>query len=110
MSFFNRPSSGASQTAARPSRPLLKADGTAFELALYAYDGCFYCRRVRQTLDELGIEVELRNVMRDRGHRDDLIQATGRGTVPVLLIDGEFMSESSEIIRWLRERSAEQPS
>lgn len=114
MSLFNRifpapPQSSDSQATASPRGPLLKPDGTPFELALYAYDGCPYCQRVSRTLDRLGIEVEMRNVLRDRSHRDDLIQATGRSTVPVLFIDGEFMSESSDIIRWLTDRSAEQP-
>jgi len=109
--FFGRGAPTPARSAPRPPpRPLLKPDGTPYELALYGYESCPYCRRVERTLAQLGIEVERRNTMRDRRHRDDLIDATGRGTVPCLFIDGAPMHESADIIRWLRARSEEQPA
>ena len=90
--------------------PLLRSDGTPYVLALYAYDGCPYCQRVYRTLDALGVEVEMRNTMMDRQHRADLVEATGRSTVPCLFIDGQPMHESREIVRWLQARKAEQPA
>ncbi len=78
------------------------------KLALYHFDGCPYCSLVRSVIDELGIEVELRDVFQEPRYRDDLVQARGRATVPVLRItsiDGEerWMPESRDITIYLQE-------
>lgn len=78
-------------------------------LALYHYDGCFFCTIVHRAIAELGIEVELRNIYQDRQHLSDLTAARGRRTVPVLRIsraDGSevWMPESRDIVRYLRQR------
>ena len=83
------------------------AEGPADTLALYHFDGCPFCRRVRRTIDALGIDVELRNIYEDSDHLDALIDARGRATVPVLRItsaDGEdrWMPESADIVRYLQ--------
>ena len=75
-------------------------------LALYTRGCCFFCVYVMRAIKQLGLEVELRDVGRDPGHRSDLIAATGRKTVPVLHIehaDGriEWLPESREIVRYL---------
>jgi len=77
------------------------------QLALYHFEGCGYCYRVRDVIDELGIEVELRDIFENRDWFDELVEARGRRTVPVLRItsaDGEehWMPESRDIIRYLR--------
>ncbi len=51
---------------------------------------------------------ELRDIFQDSQHRDDLVKARGRATVPVLRIespDGEdrWMPESRDIVRYLQE-------
>lgn len=79
------------------------------KLALYHYDGCFFCARVRRVIDELGLDVELRNIHADRAHMSDLMAARGgRRTVPVLCVmrdDGdEWIPESADIVEWLRAR------
>ncbi|MBT8495368.1 MAG: glutathione S-transferase domain-containing protein [Deltaproteobacteria bacterium] len=66
--------------------------------------------KVRHVIDELGLDVELRDVRRDPTHRADLIEARGRRTVPVLRIDrgegeDEWMPESRDIIHFLRSGS-----
>jgi glutaredoxin len=76
-------------------------------LALYHFAGCGYCHIVRDVIDELGVEVELRNIFDNREWFDELVEARGRRTVPVLRIttaDGEerWMPESRDIIRYLR--------
>jgi glutaredoxin len=77
------------------------------KLALYHFDGCPFCMRVRRAIDLLGIDVELRNIYEDREHLDALMAARGRATVPVLRItgpDGEdrWMPESADIVRYLQ--------
>ncbi|MBX7195450.1 MAG: glutaredoxin [Sandaracinaceae bacterium] len=80
----------------------------ADDLALYHFDGCPYCARVRRVLDELGVEVELRDIDEDPAHLRALVEARGRRTVPVLRIrhaeGDEWMPESSDIVAFLRER------
>ncbi|MFN3203022.1 MAG: glutaredoxin family protein [Bradymonadia bacterium] len=74
-------------------------------LALYAYPTCPFCRRVSKAIDDLGLEVEYRNIHQDRAAYQALLQARGRGTVPVLRIDGEggdtWMPESADIVDYL---------
>jgi glutaredoxin len=78
------------------------------KLVLYHFDGCPYCSMVRSAIDQLGVDVELRDIFQDSQHRDDLVKARGRATVPVLRIespDGEdrWMPESRDIVRYLQE-------
>ncbi|MFN7701630.1 MAG: glutaredoxin family protein [Deltaproteobacteria bacterium] len=82
----------------------------ADDLALYHYEGCGYCGRVRRVLAELGVELELRDIEQDRQHLAALVDARGRRTVPVLRIrhpeGDEWMPESADIIAYLRGRFA----
>ena len=76
------------------------------KLALYKYDGCPYCAMVRSAIDRLGIDVELRDIFENSQHRDDLIAARQRATVPVLRItapagEDRWMPESRDIVRFL---------
>jgi glutaredoxin len=76
------------------------------QLALYYFNGCPFCLRVLRVLDHLGVEVELRNIHEDRQHLQDLLEARGRTTVPVLRImtadgDDRWMPESADIVRYL---------
>lgn len=75
-------------------------------LALYYSPTCPFCQRVMKVIARLGLDVEMRNVMEDPKRRDELIEARGRATVPVLWIkspEGEvrWMPESLDIIRYL---------
>jgi glutaredoxin len=75
------------------------------KMALYKYDGCPFCAVVRSAIDRLGIDVELRDIFENPEHRDDLIEARGRATVPVLRItspggDERWMPESRDIVRY----------
>ncbi len=80
-------------------------------LALYQYQSCPYCRRVRMAIDQLGIEIEMRDTLLNSGYGDEVVAATGRRTVPILQIrdvDGgiRWLPESSDIIAYLQERFA----
>jgi len=75
-------------------------------LALYGYDGCPFCAMVRSSIERLGVDVEMRDIFENPQHRDDLIGARGRATVPVLRItspngDERWMPESRDIMRYL---------
>lgn len=76
--------------------------------ALYYYDACPYCQRVLRFLEEAGIEVEMRNTLRDPAARAELLRGGGRGMVPCLRIreDGRehWLYESADIIAYLKQR------
>ncbi len=76
------------------------------KLALYYTPWCPYCGLVREVIDELGIDVELRDIASDSNYQEELVAARQRATVPVLRItspSGEtrWMPESSDIISLL---------
>ncbi len=76
------------------------------ELALYYYPTCPYCHRVQRVIDQLDLDVELRNTIMDPKARNALMEARGNTTVPVLWIrspDGDvrWMPESLDIVEYL---------
>ena len=81
------------------------------KLALYYFDGCPFCNMVIRAIDLLDIDVERRNIMLEPQHRDDLIEARRRATVPVLRItspdgDERWMPESRDIVSYLQQTYA----
>ena len=72
---------------------------------LFKTDLCGFCYRVRGFMDDRGIEVPLRDVNSDAEAFRELLQATGRTTVPCLRIERgdevQWMFESMDIIRYL---------
>jgi len=77
-------------------------------LSLYYYDTCPFCQRVLMAMRSFkNLQIEKRNVMFKSGFAKEQRQATGRSTVPCLRIqkdgDVEWMYESSEIVRYLRD-------
>ena len=82
------------------------ATATRDKLALYQFPSCPFCQIVRATIDQLGLDVELRDIHLDTEHRDALIAERGRPTVPVLQIESpdgsrRWMPESRDIVRYL---------
>ena len=78
-------------------------------LSLYGYPQCPFCARVLHAIDALGLEIPLRNTLQDDALRRELVEAMGRGTVPVLRIEGEggdveWLPESADIVRYLAAR------
>ncbi len=79
------------------------------ELALYYFPSCPFCIRVCETLQRLGLEIELRDIDRESRRRAELIEATGRQAVPCLRIEdaqgaGQWIHESGDIIAYLERR------
>ena len=66
---------------------------------------CPYCQKVRDFLDENGIEYEKINVpnSRDDPIRQDLLDKSGVGTVPVMKVGEDYIGDSSAIIAYLQE-------
>lgn len=84
------------------------------DLALYHFDSCPYCERVRSALRRLDLEVELRDVEVYPKWRQELTAATGRQMVPCLRIEqpgggARWLHESLDIIRYLETEVAPRP-
>jgi len=82
------------------------------KLALYHYDSCPYCAKTRQVIDELGVNVELRNIQFDPQHRIDLQRGGNKTQVPCLRIEQPksktlWLYESDDIINYLAQQQNE---
>ena len=76
-------------------------------LALYEHELCGFCQMVRRSTANLGLEVESRNILREPGRREELIEEGGKGMVPCLRIEYpdsrvEWLYESADIIDYLK--------
>ncbi|MFB6155573.1 MAG: glutaredoxin family protein [Haloferacaceae archaeon] len=72
-------------------------------LTLYALDGCPYCERVHEALDDHGIEYETEWVEPLHSDRNEVKRVSGQRVVPVLVDDerGVTMAESDNILEYL---------
>lgn len=75
--------------------------------SLYYHNMCPFCLRVLSILPSVKATIEKCDVMRNPAFRQQQQQATGRTTVPCLLIEDEngkeqWMYESADIIRFLK--------
>ena len=73
---------------------------------LYQLDGCPYCEKVADRLDELGVDYESVWVAALHSDRDEVKRVSGQRGVPVLIDDdyGVTMAESDRILQFV-ERS-----
>jgi glutathione S-transferase len=73
-------------------------------LILYELEGCPYCAKVINKLDELGLEYESRMVPRSHSERTEVEAVSGQTGVPVLIDEEhgvEGMPESDDIVAYL---------
>ncbi|MGM0557907.1 MAG: glutaredoxin family protein [Myxococcota bacterium] len=82
--------------------------GGDYDLVLYKFNTCPYCRRVLNVVRDLEVDVEFRDTHTDPGAREELREETGRTTVPCLFIDGTPFFESRDINAWLQVHDARQ--
>lgn len=77
------------------------------QLALYYTQSCPYCIRVLNILDGLSLDIELKNISRDRALRQELLKNGGKSQVPCLRVtkpggSETWLYESLDIIRFLK--------
>jgi len=74
-------------------------------LELYDYEGCPFCRRVREVLCELDLDYLAHPVAHGSPRRDELIGVGGKMQVPYLIDrnTGTSLYESSDIIAYLND-------
>lgn len=75
------------------------------ETVLYQFPSCPYCRKVREVLDRKKIPYVTMNVSPSQNDilRRKLAEKSGVETVPVLKIDGMYIGESDEIVKYLNQ-------
>ena len=78
-------------------------------LELYEVEGCPYCKKVIDKLDELDLEYESHMVPRSHSERTEVEELSDQTGVPVLVDNDngiEGMPESDDIVEYLEETYA----
>lgn len=70
---------------------------------LYVGTICPYCAKVENFMEEEGIDIEIVNIEENRDEMKKLIEEGGKKQVPCLYHDGEYLYESDDIIKFLKE-------
>jgi glutathione S-transferase len=78
-------------------------------LELWQTEWCPASHRVRQRLTELGLTYTAHQVPVERDARVQLEEATGRRTIPILVVDDEVIGGEEAILAYLQEHFDEPP-
>ena len=70
-------------------------------LELYYRNFCGYSRKVLDYMEEHGITMTMHCLQTEAGAEEGLVALGGKAQVPCLIIDGEAMYESDDIIAYL---------
>ncbi len=81
-------------------------------LKLYIKNTCPFCQRVMQVADNMGVELELRDVSENEDFLEELLSIGKKKQVPFLVDDDKNISmyESSDIIDYLRDNYLDKKS
>ncbi|WP_264406595.1 glutaredoxin family protein [Vibrio owensii] len=94
----------------RSSEAQKSVDDKAKNYALYQFEACPFCVKVRRAMKRQSVNIELRDAKNDPVHREVLEQGGGRVKVPCLRIekDGEtqWLYESSDIVAYIEKEFA----
>lgn len=72
---------------------------------LFRLEGCPYCQRAEQALNEAGIEYETIEVPKSKADRTLLKQISGQNSVPVLIEVIGVQNQDDDILEWLEEQT-----
>jgi glutaredoxin 3 len=78
--------------------------GKPTELVLYQAEWCPYCARVRSKLTALQLDYRNVNVPRAHAERDEVVQASGQTSIPVLVDGSVVLDDDDDIIPYLEEK------
>lgn len=85
-------------------------DNKAQSMALYQFEACPFCVKVRRAMKRQSVKIELRDAKNNSKHRDELEVGGGKVKVPCLRIEKEgqveWMYESSDIVAYLEKEFA----
>ncbi len=74
-----------------------------YDLTLFYFPGCPYCKKVLNFMKDKNIEIQLKNIRKNREAARKLKEIGGKKQVPCLFINGKPLYESDDIIVWLKE-------
>lgn len=88
-----------------------RIDAQTSSLALYQYEACPFCVKVRRAMKRQTLNIETRDVKHSDMAREELLAGGGFLKVPCLRIDNgengvQWMYESSDIVNYLEQRFA----
>ena len=86
--------------------PVAAALGLPADATLYVRDGCMFSRWALYAHKNLGLDIPVRNVSQDEAAKADLIAVGGKAQAPCLVVDGEALYESKDIIEYLTAKTA----
>ena len=86
-----------------------QTDKQTHQLALYQFNACPFCIKVRRAMKRYSLNIELRDAKNNEAFRHELLEQGGRIKVPCLRITNEdgsvgWMYESNDIIRYLEQK------
>lgn len=67
------------------------------EITLYTKGYCPFCHRAKALLDRKGVSYTDYDITDDASLRDEMIQKSGRLTVPQIFIDGHHIGGSDDL-------------
>lgn len=67
------------------------------DVVIYSKDWCPYCDRAKELLERKGATFELIDITADRAHEDEMIERTGRYTVPQIFIGNTHVGGSDDL-------------
>jgi glutaredoxin len=93
----------------RPPEQQQAVDRQCQALALYQFNTCPFCIKVRQEMRRLSLPIELRDAQHNTTHRQALQQGSGATKVPCLRIadasgQAQWLQDSNAIVSYLRTR------
>ena len=94
----------------RSAQEQQQLDAKAAHLALYQFDACPFCVKVRRAMKRQSIKIELRDAKNNDLHRAELEAGGGKIKVPCLRIEDEqgvrWLYESSDIVAYIEKEFA----
>ena len=64
---------------------------------VYHSNWCGYCARARRLLESKGVEARFRDVDMEPGARDEMLELTGRRTVPQIFVGSRHIGGCDEL-------------
>ena len=70
-------------------------------ITLYKFDSCPFCQVVMKYIQDRNLSIETKDTLMNPANKAELIQIGGKAQVPCLVINGNALYESQDIISWL---------
>ena len=89
----------------RESSAQLQIDKRTAMLSLYQFTECPFCVKVRREIQRHALQIEMRDIHKNKLFKQELIEGGGKSQVPCLRIDNTttpiWLYESNDIIDYL---------